>query len=329
MSTYAEQRFQQGVMRVPHYGSLSVIQFPEVSAAQLGEIVAARMKPLLAVLYESEAPDVPAIFPFTPEDLGHIARSDGNQPPLRQALQALRDRYEELVNGQPSAECETARERVSAPPDENLIELMETHWQREQRTAQRRIEAGGLGALADELHVGMVKWLECIIGEGAAIAGGRATEASNATLGAHPTFGQVTLVQWSDDNAHSDIAVGLLLGERGGMPRDLETKLKMLASVPPRFEFLLLLWPRGDDLAAPIEEHLPAATRAIWEQYAKAGITRRVSLRSIAPERLAPWLALPRWLNALAAEKALSPDLVHHFVAERTETLLPLVNPRS
>jgi hypothetical protein len=336
MSSYAEQRFQQGMLRVPDYGSLSVLRFPEVSAEQLGAIVAARMRSLLASFGEADAPEVPAIFPFGPEDLQRIARSEGNQPPLRQALQALRDRYDELVNGRMEKEEAVTRpltglgSPTSSTVDDTLVEMLEAHWQRELRAARRRIETGGLGALADDLHAGIARWLECLIAEGTSTAAGRPTRVENATLGAHPTFGQVTLLEWTGETVTRNVGIGLVLGERAGMPRDLETKLKMIASVPPRFEYLILLWPRGDDLPPPVHDHLPAATRAVWDQYEKAGVTRRVLLQSIAPEQLASWLALPRWLNALAAElKTLSPELMHHFIAERTEGLLPLVTPRS
>src|SRR5205807_5530936 len=184
-------------------------------------------------------------FPFAEEDLMRIARSGGNEPPLRQALQALRDRYEELVNGMPAREERPGeKEPPAARQNGNLIELLESCWQREQRAARRRVEGGGLGALADELHAGISKWLECLIAEGTATDSGRPTAVSNTTLGAHPTFGQVTKVQWMSANSPEDIGLGLLLGERKGMPRDLETKLKMIASLPRPFETLVLLWPR-------------------------------------------------------------------------------------
>ena len=104
MSEYARQRFQQGVIRVAGHGSISMLEIPRVSGRQLGQIVAARMKPLLAECFDSESPEAADTFPFQEEDLRGIARSEGDEPPLRQALQALRDRYEELVNGKPAGQ---------------------------------------------------------------------------------------------------------------------------------------------------------------------------------------------------------------------------------
>jgi hypothetical protein len=331
LSTYAEQRFQQGVMRVPGLGSLSRLEFPQVSARQLQEIVTARMRPLLTEFYESDKLDAPATFPFSEEDLRHIARADEHIPPLRQALQALRDRYEQLVNGMPdSAEPPVDNESLTVAQNGTLIDLLEACWQREHRAAQRRIEGGGLGALADELHAGISRWLECLIAECAATPYGRPTAVSNTTLGAHPTFGQVTKVQWTCENDSQDIGLGLLLGERKGMPRDLETKLKMIASLPRPFETLVLLWPRGTELIPPVHEQLPTATRAIWDQYEESGATGRIRLRSITLEKIVPWLALPRWLNAIRTEVPRTPgDLLYHFVTDRTSALLPLISPRS
>jgi hypothetical protein len=328
LSTYAGQRFQQGVMRVPKYGSLSVLKFPQVSAKQLEEIVAARMKPLLTGFYESEKPDAQPTFPFTEEDLRRIARSGGNEPPLRQALQALRDRYDELVNG-----LSDSSQRAKTPlpsADSSLIESLETCWQRELRAARRRLEASSLGTLADDLHAGISKWVECLIAEGTSTELGRPMAVSNLTLGTHPSFGQVTKVQWAGEDDHQEVGVGLLLGERRAMPRDLETKLKMLASSACPFEILVLLWPRGAGVEGVVQDHFPTATRAIWDQYAQASVSRKIRLRAIAPEQLVPWLALPCWLNAIRTEvEGASADLVHHFVAERTASIYSLVSPRS
>ena len=99
LTSYAAQRFQQGVIRVPHYGSVSVLKLPPVSAEQLGDIAAARLSSVLEEFHGKETRDALSIAPFSREDLNQIARAHGQEPPLRQALQQLRDRYDELVNG--------------------------------------------------------------------------------------------------------------------------------------------------------------------------------------------------------------------------------------
>jgi hypothetical protein len=250
---------------------------------------------------------------------------------LRQALQQLRDRYDELVNGAVKRpEDRPRRKPVDAVNGKNFIEPLETCWQREQRAAKRKLEAGGLGVQADELHAGILKWFESLIAEGATTPSGKPVAASNQVGGNHPTYGQLTRYQWSTGKDRQEMGLGLLLGTGRGMQPDLETKLKMISAQPEQVEMLIILWPRGSDLRPPIHENFPQATRAVWDKYEKMGVTRRVQLRSIAVEDVVPWLALPTWLKAIRTEiEGFSADIVHHFVTERTAALLPLVTPRS
>ncbi|HWY88371.1 MAG TPA: hypothetical protein VNX28_16785, partial [Gemmataceae bacterium] len=134
ISPYAQQRFEQGVMRVPTFGTVSTLHFPEVSPKQLADIVATRMAPLLESCREG-AEDIPSTYPFTREDLERICRTEGSRPPLRQALQALRDRFEQIVHGaKPPAP-------VSALPQPITLNLesLETRWQEESRAAKKRL----------------------------------------------------------------------------------------------------------------------------------------------------------------------------------------------
>jgi hypothetical protein len=326
-----EQRFEQGVIRVPHYGRISRLTLPPVSAKLLAEVVAARVKPLLMECCEFEKPDVSPIFPFQEEDLAKSARSDGDVPPLRYALQWLHDRYDELISGVKGGSEPWHKPGVTkpTPPTAVVLEQMEAWWQREQRTAKRQLD-GPLATLSDDLHAGIARWLECLIAEGVSTESGKPTSVSNLAVGTHPTYGQITKCEWSSGSERCQVGVGLLLGERRGMSYDLETKLKMIAATPSPVEVLILLWPKGTDLKPPFHEHFPEATRAIWNQYDQTGTTRRVQLRAVAREDFAPWLALSPWLNAISTEaKEVTRDIVNHFLAERTVSLLKLVDPRS
>ena len=133
LTNYAEQRLLQGVIRVPNHGTLSRVQFPPITAEQLGDIVSVRMQPLLAEYYESDKFDVPSIFPLTDDDLKHIARDPDNAPALRQALQYLRDRYDQLVNGKTESQPPLLEPVRRTEVKENLIEQMETRWQQDLR----------------------------------------------------------------------------------------------------------------------------------------------------------------------------------------------------
>jgi hypothetical protein len=329
-SEYAEQRFLQGVIRVPQYGSVSVLKFPPVSAKQLAEIVCTRMKPLLVEFHEADRFDAPATFPFQDDDLARIARTPGSEPPLRMALQALRDRYDELVNGVSKRSDGRGTKKTVEPPEKSLLEPLESCWQREQRAAKRKLEAGLPGVQADELHAGILKWFESLIAEGTTTASGQPAAAANVVLGKHPTYGQITRYQWTGGKDRRQIGLGLLLGTGPGMRHDLEAKLKMVAAAPDPLDTLIVLWPKSADLEPPIHDHFPQGTRVVWDKYEKMGATRRVQLRAIALEDLVPWLALPRWQNAIRTEvEGISADVVHHFVAERTAALLNLVTPRS
>lgn len=325
MSDYVIQRFQQGVLRVPRYGSLSVLQFPPISARQLGDLVVQRMKPIFAECQDWVEEEVPRTFPFAEEDLAKIAREPGNEPPLRLALQALRDRYDELVNGKASFFQTPTKPMVKKPP----IEALETCWQREQREAKRRLESGAPSACADDLQDGIKKWFESLQADGAATPTGLLTAVENIAPGnLHPTYGQITRFHLDQGGARRAVGLGLLLGAGTGMPRDLETKLKLMSGAACPVATLTLLWPRGADLEPPIHEHFPAGTRTIWDSHPRAN--KKIDLKAIDLVELATWLALPTWLNVVRSELEEVPaDVIHHFVAERTSDLLALITPRS
>jgi hypothetical protein len=329
-SDYVTQRFQQGVIRVPHYGSISKLDFPPVSADRLAEIAAARLKSVSEEFHPAEEFDAHSIAPFSQEDLKRIARGNGQEPPLRQALQALRDRYDELVNGSSDKATHSTIANLSPPPEGPSVEELESCWQTELRSAARRLEGNTLASLADELHAGIALWMKCLIADGAAADSGRPTSVTNEVFGSHPTYGQFTKYQWESGSGRQDVGVGVLVGTGPGMPRDLDAKLKMIAAPSRPVDVLVLLWPKGAEPALPPQDQFPPGTRGVWDQYERSGATSRLRLRMLAPEELAPWLALPRWLNTVRGEaEGDRADVVNHFVAERLGALLNLVNPRS
>jgi hypothetical protein len=331
ISDYALQRFQQGVIRVPGHGSLRELNLLNVSNGNLEKIVAARLRPLLKEFYGSEEVEVPNSFPFQQEDLERIARTEGNEPPLRQALQALRDRYEELVNGQ-SLTTQPGPLIASVPPASLFLDQIETTWKQELRSANKRLAEVAMTGLADDLHNGILKWLELLIAEGTALPSGRPTTVANAVVGDHPTYGQITRYDWSSAAAAHSTGLGFLIGAGKGMARDLETKLKIAASNSESVETLVILWPKGDHLIAPIHENLPDATAEVWKKFEKRGVTRKVQLRSVAPDIFATWLAMPTWLTNLQASTTDLPiERLRHFIAGQTETtkLLGLIAPGS
>jgi hypothetical protein len=334
ISLYAQHRFQQGVIRVPGRGSLSSLPLPdEVSFSDLSQIVAARMRPLLEQFFECSNFDVSSTFPFQEEELKGIARTTvGNKRPLRQALQVLRDRYEELVNGKSVSGQAGPTAPLPPPPGLLISDQIETAWKKELRLSTRRLAEVTMTGLADELHDGILKWLQLLIAEGTTIPAGRPTSAKNDTVGEHPTYGQITRYQWSQAAGSRNIGLGLLVAGGKGMARDLETKLKIAAANSEPLDSLIVIWPKGSDLTGPIHEYLPPATAEIWKKFEKRGTTQKVQLRSIAPDVLATWLATPSWLTSVQTEINNPPtDLLRHFIAEQPETvkLLGLLAPGS
>jgi hypothetical protein len=334
MTEYVKQRFAQGVIRVPRFGSVSTVLLARLSSEELTDIAAARMKPLLTDFYDGPVPDGAGTYPFQSEDLAKIARAGSEAPPLRQTLQALRDRYDEIVNGKIATINGTPGPAPPPTPPplrpDTTVERLEALWQRELRAARRKLEQGSLAGLADELHAGVLKWFECVIAEGTATPSGRPTAAANAALGGHPTYGQITTYEWMTGQQPRKLGLGLLLGTGAGMPRDLETKLKILAVSPCPVEMLVILWPRGDQVTSPVHEQFPPGTRAVWDQFQKKGVTQHVHLQAVSREEIAPWLALLQWYKAVQTEMdGVSIDAVRHFVAEGAIALLKVIEPRS
>jgi hypothetical protein len=332
LSNYSRHRLEQGVIRVPNHGSVSVLRFPEMSAKRLDAIVTARMRPLHEEFHESSETSVPPTFPFQEGDLVAIAGKDkGAAPTLRQALQSLRDRYDQLVSGIPGM-TEGGREPEEPPATPPPTEAMEACWQRELRTAKKKLQ-GSLTGLADDLHAGILQWLGYLCTEGSGAGENKPAKAENMTFGTHATYGQMTRFRWTGPAGSPLVGIGLLLGERTGMPRDLEAKLKMMAGAQALAEVLVVIWPKGADIPPPVYESFPPATRAVWDHYAEgrmAKLAQRVQLRAVNPEDLTPWLALPPWLSAIRTEiDGPSADVIAHFVVDKTSSLLPLVAPGS
>lgn len=334
-SDYVQQRLQQGIVRVPGHGSLSSLSIPPVSAADLRALVEARMKPLLADSQEPDQEDA-SIQPFQEEDLQRIARGAGQGPPVRQALQALRDRYEEIVAGKKATraiQLESSGKvmEVERSPKRDrsmVIEKLEEIWKREERAAIRRLENGSPNTLSDEIHGGVLQWCRCLLAEGTTTNQGTLAAAEIVTFGAHPTYGQMVQCSWSKDSDQRQLGVGLLLGQLRGMARDLETKLELMNAEDCPVQALVLLWRRDGATAGAVHEQLPKATREIWDRFPRA--TARVTLKAIKAEHLAVWLALPKWLNTARTEiEGVTDAAVHHFVKEHTLALIDLVLPRS
>jgi hypothetical protein len=282
------------------------------------------MAPLLARVPHGE--QLPACFPFTPHEVREIATAGVDV--LRTALLRLRDRYDELVlpNGQqiqPPAESEPVSP-PSAPAalqPHQAIDVLRRTWEDAAASGRRRLGMSRRTSLAQELHTGLGRWLEELIGQ--QVRGWRLSAVRTAvTFGDHPAFGSVTLATWQDAQGRlKRVALGPILGEGRSMPKDLEVKLAVLDQQPPLADHLTVLWPAAQGTLE--SKQLPPATRQIWETSA-AG--RPVSLCPLPLADFAWLLGFPEWLTQHAASTPPA-DAMLPFLLERTGYLLADLAP--
>ncbi len=325
ISQYAQQRFQQGVP-TQGYGPIHLLQMPPVTQEDLQRLIASRMAPLLAQFYNGHVPpDASRIRPFTNDDVRGIARTPEQAPPLRQTIQSLCERYNALVFNRNGVVEQRTQPTISSA--ENSTEQLRELWHREQRAAQRRIEAHALGALSDELHNGATRWLHCVKEDGAEQNGWTLQLAELKSVGHHPNYGQWIETTWQNGADTADVALALLLGTGSGLSCDLDTKLKEFARGKSDSRKLLVIWPRANlETAQPAFESLPPRTREVWDNRVTGALAPRVKLVIVDPGELAGWLALPAWEQALREEDGATPhETACHFIVEETPALLELV----
>ena len=326
-SQYAMQRWERGIP-IRRHGTIHSITMPLVNAKQLEQVVTARMKPLLTKHLKRDPAEGEILLPFTSADVEQVAASFGESPPLRQALQQLRDRYELLVFSDPNdaldqSNLEPARS-VSIQPSADDCEFpageLQNLWTRELRAAERKLESTRLTVLSDDLHAGLSEWLRCLKTEGSAVNGWRPVIISPKFFGNHASYGQLLECWWSRADEECQQGIGLLLATGSGLPNDLKTKLTMMSSSSRVVGQLRIIWPKDIDAAQSASAQLPAASTQLWNQHVKSSsaAASRVQLASLSPMRLATWLAVISLKRSLADRGESEPERLSHFVVEQT-----------
>jgi hypothetical protein len=321
INSFADHRLRQGV-RVRDYGCVWDLELTPPTPDQIERVVQRRMSPLLS--RAPQADQLPPCFPFSSEEVREIATAGVDV--LRTSLLRLRDRYDELILPD-NQRIQTPAERESTAPAEpstadQAADALRQTWEEAAATGRRRLLMSRRTSLAQELHTGLGRWLELLVGQ--EINGWRLSEARSAvTFGDHPAFGSVTLSTWRDEQSQTcRVALGPILGEGRSMPKDLEVKLSALLQRPSLADQLVVLWPVQQ---GPIEaKQLPPATRQIWEQSAA---TRPVWLCPLPMTDFAWLLGFPEWLAQHAATASASESLCS-FILERTGYLLADLAPR-
>jgi hypothetical protein len=321
INTFADHRLRQGV-RVRDYGCVWDLELKPPTPDQIEQVVQRRMTPLLARVPGTE--HLPSCFPFESEEVREIATAGVDV--LRTALLRLRDRYDELVlpndqRAQTPGEPEAIPAAQASDADE-AADALRRAWDDAAATGRRRLGMSRRTSLAQELHAGLGRWLELLVGQ--QVNGWQLSEARSAvTFGDHPAFGSVTLATWRDETGRTcRVALGPILGEGRSMPKDLEVKLSSLEQRPALADQLVALWPVAQGTIEA--KQLPPATRQIWEQSAA---TRPVWLCSLPMTDFAWLLGFPEWLTQQAAA-ATSPEALRTFILERTGYLIADLAPR-
>jgi hypothetical protein len=240
INTFADHRLRQGV-RVRDYGCVWDLELKPPTPDQIEQVVQRRMTPLLARVPGAE--HLPSCFPFESEEVREIATAGVDV--LRTALLRLRDRYDELVlpndqRAQTPGEPEAAPAAQASDADQ-AADALRRAWDDAAATGRRRLGMSRRTSLAQELHAGLGRWLELLVGQ--QVNGWQLSEARSAvTFGDHPAFGSVTLATWRDEGGRTcRVALGPILGEGRSMPKDLEIKLSSLEQRPTLADQLVAL----------------------------------------------------------------------------------------
>jgi hypothetical protein len=345
---YIQDRLNNPI-HLPEHGTVKTLRLEGPPADLVRRIVEARLRPALEEL--PDFADLPGIFPFTPEQVERVARTE---PTLRDMLQQYRHLFDLVVYGPgaeerparpeaappvPVAEVPAHRLPVELPPEVKSVVVVETPaeappavsreakaspgdlWDQEQRSARRKLEPeGALTGATRELQAGLGAFLQVCHEHGVKVGPWRLQHVvPEWTFGDHPTYGAITIAHWSCKGGQPwKVGIGLFLGRGSAKPRDLGTKLSSLDVEPAVIDHLILLRPE-DDLA------LSGKSKALWQEAERRG--RHARLEPVALDAFAALYSFPRLVAALTEalpEGQPLPDLAD-LIQDKCEKLLEQV----
>ena len=342
---YIQDRLNNPI-HLPEHGTVKTLRLEAPAPELVRRIVEARLRPALEEL--PDFGDLPAIFPFNPEQVERVARTE---PTLRDMLQQYRHLFDLVVYGTgveerpsrsdgmaavPAVESPMNRLPAELPPEVRAVAVVETPaesppretkaspgelWDQEQRSARRKLEPeGALTGATRELQSGLGAFLQVCHEHGIKVGPWRLQHVvPEWTFGDHPTYGAITIAHWScKDGQPWKVGIGLFLGRGSAKPRDLGTKLSSLDVEPAVVDHLILLRPE-DDLA------LSGKSKALWQEAERRG--RHARLEPVALDAFAALYAFPRLVAALTEalpEGQPLPNLAD-LVQDRCEKLLEQV----
>ncbi len=308
---YIQDRLNNPI-HLPGHGTLKALRLEAPPPELVTRVVEARLRPALEEL--PDFAELPAIFPFTPEQVERIARTE---PTLRDMLQQFRHLFDHIVFGDPAAvedkgqKTEDRLPTMELPPGVKSVMVVETpagntantvdprpanfgaSWDQEVRTARRKLEPeGALTGATRELQAGLGSFLQVCHDHGVKVGPWRLCHVvPEWTFGDHPTYGALTIAHWvCKDGQPWKVGIGLFLGRGPAKPKDLGTKLAALEAEPCVVDYLILLRPE-DDLA------LSGKSKTLWQDAERRG--RHIRLEPVALEAFATLYAFPRLLASL------------------------------
>jgi hypothetical protein len=310
---YIQDRLNNPV-HVPGHGTVKALRLEAPPADLVRRVVEARLRPALEEL--PEASELPALFPFTAEQVERIA---GTEPTLRDMLQQCRHLFDHVVYGEaPAAGPEekslvlpTSRLPVEEAPVIKSVVVVRSPeapstpqaavapsnlgdlWDQEMRGARRKLEPeGALTGATRELQGGLGAFLQLCHEHGVKVGPWRLQHVVGEwTFGEHPTYGAITIAHWvCKDGQPWKVGIGLFLGRGPAKPKDLGTKLAALDVEPAVIDHLILLRPE-DDLA------LTGKSKTLWQDAERRG--RHARLEAVSLDGFAALYGFPRWLSSL------------------------------
>jgi hypothetical protein len=325
---YIQDRLNNPV-HVPGHGTIKTLRLEAPAPELVRRVVEARLRPALHELTDHS--DLPAIFPFTEEQVHRIARTE---PTLRDMLQQFRHLFDHLVYGEPVAavDAETfpvpgnapapvsVREVPPAelPPAVKSAVIVETPavppapgpdstsvaqpgprinltelWEQEVRSARRKLEPdGALTGATRELQAGLGAFLQVGFEHGIKVGPWRMQHVvGELTFGEHPTYGVITIAHWVCKDGQP-WKVGIGLFLGRGPGKPKDLETKLGSlQTTPALIDHLILLRPEDDLA------LSGKSKTLWQEAERRGHHAR--LEPVSLDSFAVMYGFPRFLTAL------------------------------
>jgi hypothetical protein len=319
---YIQDRLNNPIHLAEH-GTVKALRLEAPLPELVRRVVEARLRPALEEL--PDFTELPAIYPFSDEQVLTIARTE---PTLRDMLQQFRHLFDHLIYGgapvtaldRDSTEQSRVKTRaqemtdlpapvksvivVETPIEERAVQqtaggptgspaqLLEL-WNQEVKSAREKlVPEGALTGATRELQAGLGSFLQICHEHGVKVGPWRLQHVvPEWTFGDHPTYGAISIGHWAcKDGQPWKVGIGLFLGRGPAKPKDLAVKLSALDANPPLIDHLILLRPE-DDLT------ISGKSKTLWQESERKG--RHARLEAVGVDGFATLYGFPRWLAAV------------------------------